>query len=117
DLRRTYATWWRHHGVATADIASLLGHKDSRMVERVYGRMDPHSLGRALQRRLDASEAVKPSPTPENRCSAFVADASVLERNQTPLTNQEVAFLSKKVVSGDGIEPPTRGFSVLCSTN
>jgi hypothetical protein len=33
--RRPYATWWRHHGVATADIASLLGHKDSRMVERV----------------------------------------------------------------------------------
>ena len=65
DLRRRYASWWRHHGVATADIASLLGHKDSTTVERVYGRMDAHSLGRALQRRLGASEATNASPTPK----------------------------------------------------
>lgn len=58
--------------VSTADIASLLGHRDSRMVERVYGRMDVRSLGRALQRRLGASEAVEPRLPPksvERMCS------------------------------------------------
>jgi hypothetical protein len=121
DLRRTYATWRRHHGVSTADIADLLGHKDSPMVERVYGRMDPHSLGRALQRRLGASEAANPpataAVTPKNACSAFVANAGESERDQTLQRTSEVAFLSANIVSGDGIEPPTRGFSVLCSTD
>jgi integrase len=121
DLRRTYATWWRHHGVATADIASLLGHKDSRMVERVYGRMDAHSLGRALQRRLGASEATSPAETaavtPENACSAFVANTGESQRSQTLQREPEPSFFSGFLVSGDGIEPPTRGFSVLCSTD
>ncbi len=112
DLRRTFATWWRHHGVATHDIAALLGHRHSRMVERVYGRTDAKSLGRALERRVGFGES--PSPTPESRCSAFVANASESETLQrTP----EVPFPPIKVVSEDGIEPPTRGFSVLCSTD
>jgi hypothetical protein len=102
--------------VATADIASLLGHKDSRMVERVYGRIDAHSLGRALQRRLGASEAANPPAAsvakPENACSACVANTGESERTQTLQRTSEMALFSVFLVSGDGIEPPTRGFSV-----
>jgi hypothetical protein len=82
----------RHRPV---DIASLLGHKDSRMVERVCGRMDAHSLGRALHRRLGASEATNPPPTttaePQNACS-ICSKHRVSERTQTPQRTSGVAF-------------------------
>lgn len=44
DLRRTTATWLRNAGVAPQLIAVVLGHRDARMVERVYGRMSPEAL-------------------------------------------------------------------------
>ena len=36
-----------------AKIAVLLGHRDSRMVERVYGRIDARQLGADLARVFD----------------------------------------------------------------
>ena len=44
DLRRTHANWLRDAGVDTASIADVLGHADSRMVERVYGKLRPEQL-------------------------------------------------------------------------
>lgn len=44
DLRRTHANWLRDAGVDTASIADVLGHVDSRMVERVYGKLRPEQL-------------------------------------------------------------------------
>ena len=38
DLRRTCATWLRAAGAPPHLIAPLMGHADSRMVERVYGQ-------------------------------------------------------------------------------
>lgn len=53
DLRRTYATWLRQHGTEPHLIAVALGHHtDSRMAERVYGRMPIESLGRMLAERV-----------------------------------------------------------------
>jgi len=37
DLRRTYATWLRAQGVEPQLIGAAMGHRDSRMVERVTG--------------------------------------------------------------------------------
>jgi integrase len=48
DLRRTYATWRRQHGTAPHLIGVAVGHTDSRMAERVYGRVPVESLGRLL---------------------------------------------------------------------
>jgi integrase len=45
DLRRSCATWLRGAGVAPDLIGAFLGHKDSRMVERVYGRLPADILG------------------------------------------------------------------------
>jgi hypothetical protein len=126
DLRRTYATWWRHHTASRPTTSPRCWAKgDSRMVERVCGRTDAQSLGRTLQRHLGLSEAPSPTrqvsvqrqPEPQNACSAFVASSSDPERDQTLLRIPEVAFLPKILVSEDGIEPPTRGFSILCSTD
>lgn len=44
DLRRTHANWLVDAGVATNFVADVLGHVDSRMVEKVYGKLRPEQL-------------------------------------------------------------------------
>lgn len=45
DLRRSHARILRALGVEPHLIANMLGHRDGRMVERVYGRLEPRELG------------------------------------------------------------------------
>jgi integrase len=61
DLRRTTATWLRQAGAPPHLIALVLGHADSRMVERVYGRMPVDSLADAIRRETAHAEP----PVPE----------------------------------------------------
>ncbi len=53
DLRRTFGMWMRAAGVAVAEVALMMGHRDSRMAERVYARLPPHLL-RSLLHPLSA---------------------------------------------------------------
>jgi integrase len=123
DLRRTYATWLRQAAVEPHLIGSAMGHADSRMVERVYGRMPVESLALALRWRVDGQRAPVPrtAPTPPkptgNACSACVADACISPASEAPQALAVTPVSARFVVSGDGIEPPTRGFSILCSTD
>ena len=55
DLRRSIATLMRARGVEPSLLAAYLGHKDSRMAERVYGRLAPEQLQRLLEQRLAAT--------------------------------------------------------------
>lgn len=59
DLRRTCATWLRQAGVEPHLIAAVLGHADSRMVERVYGRLPTDALDVALRRSSERGESGK----------------------------------------------------------
>jgi integrase len=43
-FRDSAATWMAESGVAMAEIAQFLGHKDSRVTERVYARFSPTYL-------------------------------------------------------------------------
>jgi integrase len=52
DLRRTTATWLRALGVPPHLIAPVVGHKDSRMVERVYGRLPIDDLAKRIAQEL-----------------------------------------------------------------
>ena len=52
DLRRSHAHWLRASGIDPALIGSVLGHVDSRMCERVYGRLKPEELRDELAKRL-----------------------------------------------------------------
>lgn len=52
DLRRTFGTWLRAEGVEPHLIGAAMGHADSRMVERVYGRIDATDLRRQLVARV-----------------------------------------------------------------
>lgn len=99
DLRRTCATWLRQDGVEPHLIACMLGHTDSRMVERVYGRMPVESLRNSLEMRL-------------LDCSAFVADGSENQRHMRQVRPVESTIFSGFMVPRVGIEPTTRGFSV-----
>jgi len=58
DLRRTCATWLRAAGTPPHLIAPLMGHADSRMVERVYGRLEPVTLAKLT----DSSRARSSQP-------------------------------------------------------
>jgi integrase len=52
DLRRSVATLLRARGVEPSLIGAYLGHADSRMAERVYGRLAPEQLAHLLAVRL-----------------------------------------------------------------
>lgn len=63
DLRRTLATQLRARGVEPQLIAPVLGHADSRMVERVYGRIAPERLAHLLDGRLREHARTSPKRT------------------------------------------------------
>jgi len=54
DLRRTCATWLRAAGASPDLIAPVMGHADTRMVERVYGRLPVEDLRRRLAHAIGA---------------------------------------------------------------
>lgn len=56
DLRRTFASWLVQAGVSSYQVAKLLGHTTSRMVEKVYGHLNDASA-RAAVATLPALEA------------------------------------------------------------
>lgn len=55
DLRRSVATLMRARGVEPSLLGLFLGHADSRMAERVYGRLAPGQLAHLLDQRLRAT--------------------------------------------------------------
>lgn len=48
DLRRTFGTWMRASGAPLELLAPAMGHGDTRMVERVYARLDVTQLAALL---------------------------------------------------------------------
>ena len=48
DLRRTFASWLVQAGVSSYQVAKLLGHTTSRMVEKVYGHLTDASARAAV---------------------------------------------------------------------
>jgi integrase len=67
DLRRTCATWLRAQGVPPHLIAPVMGHVDSRMVERVYGRLPTDQLAERLAQELGANVCLMSASVPRTR--------------------------------------------------
>jgi len=131
DLRRTFASWQVEAGVPLFPIAQAMGHKDTRMLERVYGRQTPEQLAAMMAPAMGLTQGV---------CSTFVAatlesagsrgpdglasdddsrDPEAPKNSEAPRALQSAGPLmfERAEVPGAGIEPATRGFSVPCSTD
>ena len=117
DLRRTFATWCIRGGMQPSRVALLLGHKDGRMVERIYGVLTAAELGGevgAIFKRLDLP---KVPASPAGVGSKSVANSGARKRHMTRMRDPDPHGSSVNVVPRDRIELPTRGFSIPCSTN
>jgi hypothetical protein len=134
DLRRTFASWQVEAGVPLFPIAQAMGHKDTRMLERVYGRQTPEQLAALMARAMGlpvdsdcSTVATLTLAMPGSRAPAgpdgSAADVTDSEREEPEYTEAPPAFAAGPTevraqlsVPGAGIEPATRGFSVPCST-
>jgi integrase len=113
DLRRTYASWMKQGGADSKAVADLMGHTTTRMVDSVYGQLDELALRRAVE--------LLPSAGSLSRCSNSVADASRSRasagRKRHPPDSRKALKSGGFMVPRDGIEPSTRGFSILGHDN
>ena len=118
-LRHTLGKWLRAGGVDSATTGALLGHADGRMVERTYGRLDRAEDARSAivaQYRPTVSTA----PTPSEGELFLYGNGGGSGAPRHPWQNSEpseAAIFQADAVRRGGIEPPTRGFSVPCSTD
>ena len=99
DLRRTYSTWLRADGVPNELSAPTMGHKDTRMLDRVYARLPPELLRLRLLAAL-------------GRCSADAVNTSGegAQRGRTGQPADDVT--AGKLAPRAGIEPATHGLTV-----
>ncbi len=103
DLRRTYATWLRVLGLPEDLVGPALRHAPgSKLAAKVYAHLGPSSLAHAMR-----------SALPEAARSAVVVNADVPGGECGSVGRGGEADRSENAVPRDGIEPPTRGFSIL----
>jgi integrase len=80
DLRRTISTWLVEGGVSDTVIAKLLGHADTTMLHRVYGKPRDEAMGALLLRQsaaLPRVPLVYVSPSESNRTGPNASEATI----------------------------------------
>jgi hypothetical protein len=88
DLRRTFGVWLRASGAPPDLIAPCMGHKDSTMVERVYGRLPPELLAARIQDAVSQSSTASTLPVGLQDCVKHVpdtCDSTAPERRMRPM--------------------------------
>lgn len=112
DLRRTCATWLRRMGAAPDLIAPVLGHVDTRMVERVYGRLSVDDL----RARISAATCSDIAADGRDSVDAAGRDGADAHADAHAVTDEKQKknppVTAGLRLPGDGIEPPARGFSI-----
>lgn len=112
DLRRTFASWLVQEHVSLFVVATLLGHSSTRMVEKVYGRLDDATLDAAIGRLPGGDDWVNSGARTVHSDGTVGAPGTDVERatkRQGAGTHRETGA---SAVPRAGIEPATRGFSV-----
>lgn len=84
DLRRTCATWMIGAGTSTLAVSRTLRHRDTRMVELVYGRTSTASLRLLVEAPFAAVPTVCPDPVVLGEAVAAVEGRST----ENPAENQ-----------------------------
>jgi integrase len=120
DFRRTFASWLKQGGVDSRVVADLMGHASTRMVDQVYGRLTVGTYRTAVAA-LPACAIGVPELEP---CDAGVpddgpgmapdGDAGTIDR---AARLRKLKEFQPSIVPRDGIEPPTRGFSVRSASS
>lgn len=105
----TEASWLKQRGVDSKVVADLLGHTSTRMVDLVYGQLNDAVL-------IAATSLLPDVPSAETG-NAWVTERGRQGRRMGPVRQSPTAKITANLVPRDGIEPPTRGFSIPCSTN
>ena len=104
-LRKYFSAKLADHGASDREIMSFTGHRTSKEVDRYTRSANQKRLAVTARRKLGTNEFVPPKSAAE---AGGAKRGSMSLRENTP---------RGKVVPGDGVEPPTRGFSIRCSTN
>ena len=138
DLRRTFATWLAEAGVPELVVASLMGHTTSQMVRKVYAKIGSKAKREAIALQPSFSQVLVSDEAQPPKTSTEIEDSQSFESDTSPTvtlivsnpgTNhgnnrlggneetRELPEFSGLPVPRDRIELPTRGFSVLCSTD
>ena len=104
NLRRTCATWLRAAGTPPHLIAPLMGHADSRMVQRVYGRLEPAALAKLVAKATGSTSAHSQQTGTDSL--AFGGQGG-----------RRPARKSLKMAPRAGFEPATHGLTVRCSAS
>jgi integrase len=118
DLRRSYASWMKQGGEDSMVVARLLGHSSTTMVETVYGQLGNQNFRDAADKlpALPGSTSVVTTDARQaSQSRRHTSSAKPRTRRRTAKTGSDAVPTS--AVPRGGIEPPTRGFSVRCSTN
>jgi Phage integrase family len=129
-FRHTFGTWLVQAGVDTFVVGKLMGHKDSKMVERYYGHLAPRNKSEAMAR-LPRFPALFPSETPDESttgpCDAGVPNLVAIPggwrswrdwprrlRNarKRPSPRRCGRFQRVRGVRAEGLEPSTSGLRV-----
>ena len=102
DFRHTFSHWLLvHEGLSKETVAAMMGHGSTRMLDLTYGKL------RADEVRLRAQL--------EQR-TRYVPQAWQTTAKTAPMADAEQGVNQGLTVPRGGIEPPTRGFSVLTSS-
>lgn len=129
DLRRTFASWLVNAKVPLKVIAELLGHSSTRMVDRVYGHVERDSMAAAAALLPALTMPDLPLPpigaaararrhwdktgtTPMARMARMARSGDAASPTPAPPPSRNPAPPLDLLVPRDGVEPPTRGFSV-----
>jgi integrase len=79
DLRRSHGSILRQMGIEPHLIGKMLGHADSRMVERIYGQLPPEALAKLMAKRLP--KARKRTGTKTVHRPKLAAEAEQIQAN------------------------------------
>lgn len=99
DLRRSYGSWLRQAGIESEHIGLSMGHADSRMVERVYGKMPPESLAALLKDRERTVLLMRSGSDANGPSHAPLADRGP---QQVPVKTLDRAVLAEPVLADNG---------------
>jgi integrase len=101
DLRRTHSHWLRAEGVPSS----------TRMVQTVYGKLSADELAARLRGVIPSAADCNAGATERKDLGGLAGLPGRPKKQESRGKDRGFA------VPRDGIEPPTRGFSIPCSTN